>query len=136
MHAMEEELAKSKTVKKELEQLQRQRVDLLDKSEEYRDQVKANEQLSHELKHLTAYFKDGQRQISQLEAAVEEFKAKEQDHEEVVKRLNEKIATQNQQIATQESYQTDSGVRQLKSLLDQKCMLLEQARLKSEADER
>jgi len=41
--------------------MKKQRVDLLDKSEEFKDQVKHNEKLQHELDHLTSYFKDSQK---------------------------------------------------------------------------
>ena len=53
-------------LKKEFEKLKKQRVDLLDKSDEYKEQVEENKRLGHEIKHLTTYFKDGQKQITKL----------------------------------------------------------------------
>lgn len=52
--------------------MKKQRLDLLDKADEFNDQVKENEKLSHELKHLTKYFKDSQKQITQLKQLIDE----------------------------------------------------------------
>ena len=61
---MENDTAEIKELKKELEKMKKKRVDLIDKSDDYNDQLKENEKLSHELEHLTSYFKDSKKQIT------------------------------------------------------------------------
>ena len=62
---MENDTANIKELKKELEKMKKKRVDLIDKTDEYNDQIKENEKLSHELEHLTTYFKDSKKQNNQ-----------------------------------------------------------------------
>ena len=57
--ALEKDLEESKSYKKELEKMKKQRLDLIDKTDDYKEQVKDNEKLQHEITHLTSYFKDG-----------------------------------------------------------------------------
>ena len=59
---LESENAGIKDLKKELEKLKKKRVDLIDKTDDYNDQVKENHKLTHEIEHLTTYFKDSQKQ--------------------------------------------------------------------------
>ena len=85
-------------LKKEFEKLKKQRVDLLDKSDEYREQVEENKRLGHEIKHLTSNFKDGQKKINKLLQSKERHKAREAEQDEIITSLQAQIATQNSQI--------------------------------------
>ena len=55
---LEKEVEDKSECSKQLEKMKKQRLDLLDKSDEYNEQVKDNKKLQHELEHLTTYFKD------------------------------------------------------------------------------
>ena len=80
-----------KTTQKELEKIKRQRVDLLDKSEEYKDLQRENERLSHEVKHATSYIKDGQKKIQELAKTIEEYQDREKDNLDLIERLHSQI---------------------------------------------
>ena len=67
--------------------MKKQRLDLIDKTDDYKEQVKDNEKLQHEITHLTSYFKDGQKQITQLKKTIEEMKTKEGNLNEQIERL-------------------------------------------------
>ena len=57
--------------------MKKQRTDLLDKTDEHMEQVKENQKLNHEIKHLTEYFKDAQKKVNQHAKTIEEYKARD-----------------------------------------------------------
>ena len=61
----------------------------MDKTDEYNEQVKENGKLSHELNHLTTYYKDALKQVSVLEKTIEAMKASEASLNEIIASLKQ-----------------------------------------------
>ena len=82
-------------MKKELETMKKQRVDLLDKGEDLKQQVKDNEKLKHELDHLTQYYKDALKKVQELQKTIEDMKAEAKGRDEAIESLNHQLELQN-----------------------------------------
>ena len=49
--------------------------------------MKDNDKLRHEFDHLTTYFKDAQKQVTQLKKVIEEMKTKEKSQNDMIDSL-------------------------------------------------